>query len=664
LINTDFFDIVYRLSTKSITPAEFDNPNKYLKWYFETLMPLFTAQEKLLFTNVQFFDFSVSDNNNFKNGRLNKFPTVYWNTDFESFVIMQSEILTFLLAVIINQQISAGGATSSINAFQDKVIVESITKDKNNFGETLLHFNDQKKIISFNLPDLYDPDVSKIYMDMLRNKLKKTYVKNDSPFHISTDEILTSIIDEIFSLGKFQQFIPILTQFLQSQRVAEISEQCYVELSKLNRRFGFSHNEVALKNFITTALLHSWIKNCKYNYMFTSIHYDTRRNPVSYAILLVVTNEKISDEKLNLFHTALNIAFSALTEIQKWFIKKDTPKTESKTLLREKLTKRIADIKGHKSGLVYKSSVMQKIDFEITKIARSDENVLLLGETGTGKDLIASEIHKRGSRADKPFYTLPINNLSETLIESELFGYLKGSFTGASEDRNGRLESANEGIIYLPEISELPQKIQLKLLEFFQYKYIEKIGENEKKHEVNTRLIFATNANLNRLVEEGKLREDFYYRINVVNLQIPPLRERLDDVQVLAEHFVEVHSKRIKGERCKLDKSAIELLMQQEWKGNVRELEHLIISALVRTDDCTLNKNLFLDLFSKKEDSSFANKKLNGIENFRDSELEFKRNYFMRLIKQTNGKVAAAAKIAGISRQALYNICRELNIKI
>ena len=660
----DYFAIIHGLATKHITPSEFDNPNKYLNWYFETLIPLFTEQEKLLFTNVQFFDFSVANNNNFKNGRLNGFPTVYGNTDFESLVIIQSEILTFLLAVIINQNISAGGATSSINAFQDKVIVESITKDNSNYKGPMLHFNDQKKIISFYVPDLYDPDISKIYMDMVRNKLKKTYIKNDSPILISTDEILTSIIDEIFTIGKFQQFIPVLTQFLHSQRVTDISKQCYIELSNLNKSHGFSHNEIALKNFITTALLHSWIKNCKYNYMFTSIHYNEYRIPVSYAILLMVTNEKIIDEKLNLFHTALNIAFSALTEIQRWFVKTDTPESERKIFSKAKAKESITDSADYASGLVYKSSLMQKIDFEITKIARSNEHVLLLGETGTGKDLIASEIHKRSNRAIKPFYTLPINNLSETLIESELFGYAKGSFTGALEDRIGRFESANGGTIYLPEISELPQKIQLKLLEFIQYKYIEKIGKNEKKQKVNTRLIFASNADLSRLVNEGKLREDFYYRINVVNLKIPPLRERLDDIQVLAEYFVELHSQRIKGEKCKLDKSVIELLMQQEWKGNVRELEHLIISALVRTDDCALKKKLFLDLLSEKTDLSFTYRKLSGNENFRESEIEFKRNYFMQLIKQTNGKVSEAAKIAGISRQALYNICRELNIKI
>ena len=663
MVNTDFFDIIYHLSTKSITPGEFDNPNEYLKWFFETLTPLFKEQQKLLFTNVQFFDFSVSNNNNFKNGRLNGFPTIYGNTDFESFVLLQSEILTFILAVIINQQISAGGATSSINAFQDKVIVESITKD-NNSKSPSLHFNDQRKIISFHLPDLYDPDISKIYIDVIRDKLKNTHIKNNSSLLISTDEVLTSTIDEIFSTGKFQQFIPVLTQFLQSQRVTAISEQCYIELSKLNRTYGFSHNEIALRNFINTALLHSWIKNCKYNYMFTSIHYDEIRMPVSYAILLVVTNEKISDEKLNLLHIALNVAFSALTEIQKWFIKKNTPQTERKILSKERVKETIAHSAGPKSGLVYNSSLMHKIDFEITKIARSNENVLLLGETGTGKDLVASEIHKRSSRANKPFYTLPINNLSETLIESELFGHTKGSFSGALEDRIGRFENANSGTIYLPEISELPQKIQLKLLEFIQYKYIEKVGKNDKKQKVNTRLIFASNADLSRLVDDGKLREDFYYRINVVNLQIPPLRERLDDIQVLAEHFVEVHSQKIKGEKCNLDKSVIELLMQKEWKGNVRELEHLIISALVRTDDCSLNKNLFIDLLSERTEFSIAYKKLNGSENFRDSELEFKRDYFMKLIKQTNGKVSVAAKIAGISRQALYNICRELNIKI
>jgi len=659
-MHPNYLDIIHQLSTKPVNPNEFDNPNKYLKWFLETLSSMFSEQDELLFTNIQFFDFSVSDCEYFKNGRLTGFPTLYGLNDAESLITIQSEILTFLIAVIINQQMSAGGTRSSINAFQDKMIIESITKDNNNNNGQIVHYNSQQKIISFNMPDLYDPAISKIFLNKINDGLKKSLIKTDSSFLIKTDEAFERIIDKIFSSGKFQEFIPVMGQFLQTERVINISKQCRTELSKLNKLYGFAQDENALKNFITTALLHSWIKSCKYNYMFTSVHYDKQKIPISYAILLAVTNEKINDEKLNLLHVSLNIAFSALTEIQKWFVK-DSLGLENKIALKKKAA---FDLENKKSSLVYKSSSMQKIDFEITKLARTNEHVLLLGETGVGKDLIASEIHKRSSRADKPFITLPINTLSESLIESELFGHSKGSFTGASEDKVGRFEGASGCTVYLPEISELPEKIQLKLLEFIQFSHIDKVGNKGKKLKVDVRLIFASNADLEEKMKRGKLREDFYYRISVIELRIPPLRERPDDIHALTEHLVKKHSFRLKGEEVKFDKSIIDLLEQQSWKGNVRQLEHLVICALVKSDDSFLTKELFLNLLNKPNGNTILNSSDSCYGNLKSSEAEFKRKYIIKVLKQTNGNVAKAAQIAGITRQALYNICRELNIRI
>ena len=652
---TEHLEIVHQLATRHINPSEFDSPSKYLNWFLRTLSPCFSEQDKLQFTHVQFFDFNVSDNKHFMDGRLIGFPTVYGVTNLESLIEIHSEIITFLTAVSIMHKINFEGVRTAINAFQDKMIIETFTKSNDG---PLVEYEHNRKVVSLNLPNLYDPDISRVFYDLVSSKVRESNCNAEDGFIITTDTMVNEIIGEIFASGKYQALIPLLEQFLNSEKVKKISNQIYEELSKLNQNFGFSQDDTAMKIFIATGLLHSWIKSFKHNYMFTSARYNNEREPSSYAILLAVTQQRLNKETLNLLHIALNTAFSALTEIQKWFTNNGRPEKEQKQY------KKTFCEKTTSSDFVYKSTKMRNIDFEISKLARTNEHVLLLGETGVGKDLIASEIHRRSNRSDKPFKVLPINSLSESLIESELFGYSKGSFTGAVEDRMGKIEDTNGGTIYIPEISELSERVQLKLLEFIQFSHIERIGHKGKKQKIDVRLIFASNANPELKIKEGKLREDFYYRISVVDLYIPPLRERQEDIPVLAEYLIKKHSKRIRGEEVKADPSIYNLLIGQSWKGNVRQLEHLVISALVKSDNNFLHREHFEKIFNDPNSQKSAHHDLSFNADFKTSESEFKRKYFINLLKQTNGKVSEAARIAGISRQALYHICKEHNIKI
>jgi len=303
---------------------------------------------------------------------------------------------------------------------------------------------------------------------------------------------------------------------------------------------------------------------------------------------------------------------------------------------------------------------MRAIDYEITKFARTDESVLLLGETGVGKDLIASEIHKRSKRKDKPFVVVSLNSLSEQIIDSELFGSVKGSYTGSIETKKGKFEEANGGTIYLPEISEIPLNIQIKLLEFLQYKSISKVGGNKLK--VDVRIIFASNNNLEALITEGKLRADFYHRIYVLKILVPALRNRKEDIMTLANYFVLKHSTRIVGEEYKLSHNVDGVLSNQEWKGNVRQLEHFIISAIVKSDGSEIQKSTIDELFVEQNDSN-TELNSNQIIDFKSSEKEFKKQYFISLLKQTNGCVSETARVAGLTRQAVYKILNELDIE-
>ncbi|OQY76014.1 MAG: hypothetical protein B6D44_00335, partial [Ignavibacteriales bacterium UTCHB2] len=308
---------------------------------------------------------------------------------------------------------------------------------------------------------------------------------------------------------------------------------------------------------------------------------------------------------------------------------------------------------------IYASETMKDIDYQITKLSRANESVLLLGETGVGKDLIASELHKRSSRKNKPFITVPLNCLPEQMIESELFGSVKGSYTGSVEDREGKFVEADGGTLYFPEISDIPISIQLKLLEFFQYKTINVIGG--KKLKVDVKIIFASNRDLDFLIREGKIRDDFYYRIDVLSIKIPPLRFRKDDIIPLAEYFVSKHSKRILGYELSIDSDSLNLIKNFEWLGNARQLENFLIRAIVLTEKDIVDFELISKLIS--EEKGKTNIDNNHKLRYKESEKEFRKLYFQSLIEETNGCISEIARISGLSKQGVYKILTELDLK-
>ncbi|MCL5028894.1 MAG: sigma-54 dependent transcriptional regulator [Bacteroidetes bacterium] len=306
------------------------------------------------------------------------------------------------------------------------------------------------------------------------------------------------------------------------------------------------------------------------------------------------------------------------------------------------------------------SIAMQALDFEITKYAKQDIDVLIQGETGVGKDIIAYEIHKRSKRENKIFVQVPLHTLSENLIESELFGYEKGAFSGADSAKTGKFEAANGGTIYLPEISEINENLQLKLLYFMQYKSINKIGQGSSKNiNLDVKVIMASNKNLTELVEKGKLREDFYYRISAVTLTVPPLRNRKDGLKELAEYFLTNLSAKYHKTGLQLPEEVIEAMMEYNWPGNVRELRNAIQRAVIMADN---DKILSLDDFPNLIASS--NQYNNGGDgSFQAAMNKAKYDYFKSLLAETSGNKTKAAERAGLSRQGLLNILKDLDFE-
>jgi DNA-binding NtrC family response regulator len=317
---------------------------------------------------------------------------------------------------------------------------------------------------------------------------------------------------------------------------------------------------------------------------------------------------------------------------------------------------------------IFACDEMKRINFEITKLANWDFDILLVGETGSGKDMIASQIYQRSERKDKPFIPIPLRSLSESILESELFGHEKGAFTGAEKMKVGKFEAAHQGIVYLPEISNLPENIQLKLLHFMQYKTITRVGHDSRKGEMNldVRLIMATNENLEELVKSGRMREDFYYRISGVTLKIPPLRERVEDINPLANYFLNKFSAQFSNLCYKFSDNVLEAFENYDWKGNIRELSNCIKNALSYTNSEILELKDFPNIQRSKSELNLNLKNsLSSEDNFplyKEFETSNKIYYFNTLLNKVNGKINLAARLSGLSSPGFRKVMKQLNI--
>ncbi len=292
------------------------------------------------------------------------------------------------------------------------------------------------------------------------------------------------------------------------------------------------------------------------------------------------------------------------------------------------------------------SEPMRDIFYKIDKIAPTDANILILGENGTGKDLIAQAIHEKSMRAHKPFVKVDVGALTDTLFESELFGHKKGAFTDAREDRVGRFEAAEGGTLFLDEIGNIALHQQAKLLTVLQNRQVIRLGTNAPVP-VDIRLICATNVAISELANENHFRKDLIYRINTVEITVPPLRKRGEDIFQLSRHFVKVYADKYLKPFLELDQRALEKLKNYHYPGNVRELQYTIERAVIMAEDDVLQAEDLI--FSPVESSRFT---VEEPEELRLSTIE--KNTILRVIEKHNGNISRAAKELGLTRTALY----------
>jgi len=308
--------------------------------------------------------------------------------------------------------------------------------------------------------------------------------------------------------------------------------------------------------------------------------------------------------------------------------------------------------------IVGSSEALSKVLHQVAKVAASDSTVLILGETGTGKELIARAIHKRSKRADRAFIGVNCAAIPPSLIASELFGHEKGAFTGATQRRMGRFEAANGGTIFLDEIGDLPHEIQVVLLRVLQEREIERVGGN-KPIPVDVRVLAATHHDLNALVAEGLFREDLLYRLSVVPIEVPPLRERVADIPLLLEYFIDRFGKRAGKKFRTIDKKSLKVLQAYGWPGNVRELQNVIERAVILNDPGTLSVD---ETWFKRKTLQVAAPKLPLNGALLRQEKEMIETALREAGGVVGGPTGAAARL-GIPRETLNSKIKKLEIK-
>lgn len=291
------------------------------------------------------------------------------------------------------------------------------------------------------------------------------------------------------------------------------------------------------------------------------------------------------------------------------------------------------------------SPEMEEVFRNIRKVAKTDANVLILGENGTGKELVARAIYRNSSRNEEVFVSVDLGSIAETLFESELFGHVKGAFTDARSDKPGRFEVASKGTLFLDEIGNLSLPLQAKLLTAIERREVTRVGANKPKA-VDVRLICATNNDVYDMVDKESFRQDLLYRINTVEIHIPPLRERTGDISILAEHFLKIYSKKYKKKINKISSQAHKKLNLYSWPGNVRELQHAIERAIIMCEGNTLDTDDFILSQARKKQAEM------DFDSYNLDEIE--RRIITKVLKQHQGNITKAAADLGLTRTSLY----------
>jgi DNA-binding NtrC family response regulator len=383
-----------------------------------------------------------------------------------------------------------------------------------------------------------------------------------------------------------------------------------------------------------------WLKEIKKKSPNTSVIMMTAYGAVDLAVRAL--KEGASDFVLKPWNNE-----RLLTTVKSAYELRQSKQEINKLKRKEHHLKRV--INEDKNNIIGSSKALSTVLNLVRKVAKTDVNVLITGENGTGKELIARELHRLSSRKDEVFIAVDMGSIAENLFESELFGHVKGSFTDAKEDRAGKFEAAHQGSLFLDEIGNISLQTQAKLLSAIQNKSIVRVGSN-KSISVDIRLICATNCNLEQMVSDGLFREDLLYRINTIHIEVPPLRERKGDIPILGDFFLKRFANKYDKPSLRINSMAQEKLENYPWPGNIRELQHTMERAVILSEGNVLKPTDFL--LHAKPSQSFAD----GPRTLDEMELHM----ITKALEEHDGNYSAAAEQLGVSRQTLYNKMKRL----
>ncbi|KUO59951.1 transcriptional regulator [bacterium BRH_c32] len=325
-------------------------------------------------------------------------------------------------------------------------------------------------------------------------------------------------------------------------------------------------------------------------------------------------------------------------------------------LLKQKLNENF-----YSDSIIYKSHLMNEVLSKVSRAAPSKTTILIRGESGTGKELIAKAIHSASTRSDKSFITVNVASLSENLFESELFGHEKGSFTGAINQRIGKFEEAAGGTLFIDEVGDIPLSIQVKLLRLIQFGEIQRIGSNEIIN-ADVRIISATHRNIEQMISDGEFREDLFYRLNVITIDIPPLKKRREDIPLLIDHFIKKYSKLTNKEISGISKEAFDYLLKYSFPGNIRELENIIERGIVLSRSELLTMEDFPNLDLPSQANTLLDP-LNLEDGYETKMNAYENEMIQEALRKSSGNKSAAARMLGISERHLRSRLERINPK-
>lgn len=334
---------------------------------------------------------------------------------------------------------------------------------------------------------------------------------------------------------------------------------------------------------------------------------------------------------------------------------------EHKNLIQEnKYLREQIDQEYNFNHIIGESEAMKKVYKMVERVSKATSNVLITGDSGTGKELIARAIHSNSDRSKKPFLAINCGAIPEDLVESELFGHTKGAFTGASSDKDGVFVAAHGGTVFLDEIAEIPLNLQVNLLRVLQEREVKPVGSNNHVS-FDTRIISATNKNLEAEIEKGNFRDDLYYRLNVVEIPLPPLEQRREDIPLLAHHFLQKYNKELKRNLKGISSEVMSAMMTYQWKGQVRELENIIERAVLLSDNDYLQLEDLPGAIRKSVDSSEVNINMDS-ESLDEAVQVFEKHHIQSMLKRTDGNKSEAARLLGIDPSTLYRKMERLGL--